>query len=212
MKGKRLIAALVVLVLCIGGYFLVKSLDLEKVKEENPEYMIQVDSSEITNFSFVRDGQTLSFTKTEDTWNYDGDGSLTMNQTSMKSMAAVLAEVEAKQILTEHEELSEYGLDSPSNTITFTAGGETKTILVGNENKAASGVYVKMDGDDTVYLISETLPNKFDCGLDTLEETEAETSESEIAETESGESETAAESGEAAAQTGEEETAAVETE
>lgn len=182
MKGKRLIAALVVLVLCIGGYFLVKSLDLKKVKEEDPEYMIQVDSSEITNFSFVRDGQTLSFTKTEDIWNYDGDGSLTMNQTSMKSMAAVLAQVEAKQILTEHEELSEYGLDSPSNTITFTAGGETKTILVGNENKAASGFYVKMDGDDTVYLISETLPNKFDCGLDTLEETEAETSESENAE------------------------------
>ena len=212
MKGKRLIAALVVLVLCIGGYFLVKSLDLKKVKEEDPEYMIQVDSSEITKFSFMRDGQTLSFTKTGDTWNYDGDGSLTMNQTSMKSMAAVLAEVEAKQILTEHEELSEYGLDSPSNTITFTAGGETKTILVGNENKAASGVYVKMDGDDTVYLISETLPNKFDCGLDTLEETEAETSESETAETESSESETAAESGEAAAQTGEEETAAAETE
>ena len=50
---------------------------------------------------------------------------------------------------------------------------------MGNENKAASGVYVMMDGDDTIYLISETLPNKFECGLDTLEETEAETSESE---------------------------------
>ena len=179
MKGKRLIAALVVLVLCIGGYLLVKSLDLKQVKEEDPEYVIQVDSAEITNFSFVRDGQTLSFTKKDDTWNYDGDESLTMNQTSMKSMAAVLAEVEAEQILTEHEDLSEYGLDSPSNTITFTAGGETKMIFVGNENKAASGVYAMMDGDDTIYLISETLPNKFECGLDTLEETEAETSESE---------------------------------
>ena len=105
MKGKRLIAALVVLVLCIGGYLLVKSLDLKQVKEEDPEYMIQVDSAEITNFSFVRDGQTLSFTKKDDTWNYDGDESLTMNQTSMKSMAAVLAEVEAEQILTEHEDL-----------------------------------------------------------------------------------------------------------
>ena len=31
MKGKRLIAALVVLVLCIGGYLLVKSLDLKQV-------------------------------------------------------------------------------------------------------------------------------------------------------------------------------------
>ena len=129
MKGKRLIAALVVLVLCIGGYLLVKSLDLKQVKEENPEYMIQVDSAEITNFSFVRDGQTLSFTKKDDTWNYDGDESLTMNQTSMKSMAAVLAEVAAEQILTEHEDLSEYGLDSPSNTITA-AGVRTLSAAV----------------------------------------------------------------------------------
>ena len=59
MKGKRLIAALVVLVLCIGGYLLVKSLDLKQVKEEDPEYMIQVDSAEITSFSFV--GRTDSF-------------------------------------------------------------------------------------------------------------------------------------------------------
>ena len=196
MKAKRLIAALIVLVLCTGAYFLVKNLDLEKTEEEETVYITELDASDITAFSFVRDGQTLSFTKTEDTWSYDGDSSMTMNQTSMASMASMLAKVEAKQVLEDHETLSEYGLDTPSNTVSFTTKAGTKTLLIGNENKAASGHYVMFEGEETVYLISSALPNKFDCGLDTLEETEAETSAGEteagVSAGEKGAAETAA--------------------
>ncbi len=195
MKGKRLIAALIVLALCIGAYFLVKNLDFEKHEEEEAVFVTDLEADAITAFSFVRDGQTLSFTKTEGSWSYDGDSSMTMNQTAVNSMASVLARVEAKQVLDEHEALSEYGLAEPSNRISFTTEAGTRTLLVGDENKAAGGHYVMFDGEDAVYLIASALPNKFDCGLDTLEETGAETTAGETAAEESGGTEAAAEEG-----------------
>ena len=195
MKKKRLIVAVIVLILCIGAYAGVRSLHLDEEAQEQEEtvYMYQTDADGIT--AFVSGGETLSFTKTDGTWSYDGDSSFAADQTTLSSMASALAQIEAEQALEEPEALSEYGLDAPSNTITVSTADGTDTLYIGNENEAAGGYYAKLEGGDTVYLIGTSLPSRFDCTLDSLEETEEETSSEETSsETESsGETETSGE-------------------
>ncbi len=176
MKGKRLIFVLILLVICIGAYFVVKRLDLNKTDsgEEETVYVNQMEAGDITGFSYVNGEDTLAFSKDGDTWRYDGDQELSMNQTSITSMVAVLAEIQAMQALEDHEELSEYGLDKPSNTISITTKEGTKELIIGNENEAADGYYAMINGEDKVYLISSSLPSKFSAALDTLKETESE--------------------------------------
>ena len=197
MKKKRLIVAVIVLILCIGAYAGVRSLHLDEEAQEQEEtvYMYQTDTDGITAFSFVSGGETLSFTKTDGTWSYDGDSSFAADQTTLSSMASALAQIEAEQALEEPEALSEYGLDAPSNTITVSTADGTDTLYIGNENEAAGGYYAKLEGGDTVYLIGTSLPSRFDCTLDSLEETEEETSSQETSsEAESsGETETSGE-------------------
>lgn len=181
MKGKKLILVLVLLVVCLAAYFAVKQLNLEETDTEEKDiiYINQTETDEIIGFSFVNNGETLSFTKDGETWKYDGNEALSMNQVSMTSMAAMVAKIEAVNKLEDHEAISEYGLDTPSNTITITTKEGTKELLIGNENEAVDGYYAMINGEDIVYLISSTLPNKFNCSLDTLEETETETEETE---------------------------------
>ncbi|MCD2493516.1 DUF4340 domain-containing protein [Lacrimispora sp. NSJ-141] len=176
MKGKKLIIVLILLVICIGAYFVVRRLDLNKTDsgEEEKVYVNQMEADVITGFSYVCGEDTLAFSKDGDTWRYDGNHELSMNQTSMASMAAALAEIQAVQVLEDHEELSEYGLDTPSNTISITTKEGTRELIIGNENEAADGYYAMINGEDKVYLISSSLPSKFSAALDTLEETEAE--------------------------------------
>ena len=181
MKGKKLILVLALLVVCLAAYFAVKQLNLEETDTEEKDiiYINQMETDEIIGFSFVNNGETLSFTKDGENWKYDGNEALSMNQVSMTSMVAMLAKIEAENKLEDHEAISEYGLDTPSNTITITTKEGTKELLIGNENEAVDGYYAMINGEDIVYLISSTLPNKFNCSLDTLEETETETEETE---------------------------------
>ena len=199
MKGKKLILVLVLLVLCLAAYFGIRQMDLDESGSEEQEtiYISQTEGDSITVFSFVSGGETLSFTKDGETWTYDGDGTVDLNQTSITSMVSMLEEITADSRLDEPEALSEYGLDAPSNTISFTGADGTKTLLIGNENEAAGGYYAMLDGESTVYLISSSLPDKFSCTLDTLEETEEETTTEAAAETtaETTEDQSAEESG-----------------
>ena len=185
MKGKKLILVLVLLVLCLAVYFGIRQMDLDESGSEEQEtiYISQTEGDSITVFSFVSGGEPLSFTKDGETWTYDGDGTVDLNQTSITSMVSMLEEITAESRLDEPEALSEYGLDAPSNTISFTGADGTKTLLIGNENEAAGGYYAMLDGESTVYLISSSLPDKFSCTLDTLEETEEETTTEAAAET-----------------------------
>ena len=171
MKNKvvKLILGIAVLGVLLGGYFGVKGFvanqEAEEATEtEETEYVFETDQDSITSLKFMIDKKEVIFTKQEDgSWIKEDEPEFPVDQDALSSAAASISSLEADRVLEEVNNISEYGLDIPDNTITVTDSEENSTVLkIGIQNSSTSQYYVEKDGDDsTVYVVSSTLVSPF---------------------------------------------------
>ena len=121
----------------------------EESEAENQVMVAKLDVDSIDSFSYMVDGITYSYLK----------------------------KVEAEEALTDYDDLSDYGLDSPQNSITVTCGETSKTFAIGDYNEMLAEYYLKVDGDDSVYLVDSTLMNAFSREPQSLVKAEEDTEE-----------------------------------
>lgn len=182
MKKQKIqfIAACVVLVACVGAYLLLQAYNKNNEEsEESTEIAVkEIDTDEITGFSYIYEGQTLAFTKEGEEWkcsSLDAD----IDEDSISALLGKLDQISAAEKISpdEYGSLTEYGLDEPANTITITTAKTTETILIGSYNEMLSEYYMKVDGDENVYLVDSAIPSAFEVGADSFiieKETETE--------------------------------------
>ena len=188
-QKKQFIVVLILLVVAVAAYLILHVYnDKKEAKEEAEEdadtiTITDFDTDDVTAFSYQLNGETLSFTKDGDNWLYDGDTSLDLDEDSITSMLSAVSNLTTEEALEEYDSLSDYGLDTPSNTITVTTADGTITLLAGNQNEITNSYYMMTGDSDTVYLISTDLNSTFSSAVDDLiaEEEETETEESEEA-------------------------------
>lgn len=195
-QKKQLVFLAVILLLGIAGLLALqhynKSKEEEQAKQEEAEkvYVTGLDENDVTGFSYLYNGVALEFTKEEDTWYYTGDRSVSLDQDAVSAMVNTMTTLTAQQELTEYGELSEYGLNTPSNTITLTTEDGTVSVYVGSQNSMLGQYYVKTSESDSLYLVSGTVYSTFQKGVTELtaqEEADTETEEVSAVETESTE-------------------------
>lgn len=190
-QKKQLLVMVILLVIGILAYVGIRiySEKQEEKKaaeeEENKIAVTDLESDDITEFSYQYEGEVLEFVKEDGTWYYKGDKTISMDQDQISSMLETAVGLEAETEVTDYESLSDYGLDTPSNTITLTGENKTVTLLLGNKNEMLSQYYVKKEEEDTVYLISVSLESVFGKSVSDL--TEVEESTEALSETESTE-------------------------
>ncbi len=188
-QKKQFIVVLILLVVAVAAYLILHVYnDKKEAKEEAEEdadtiTITDFDTDDVTAFSYQLNGETLSFTKDGDNWLYDGDTSLDLDEDSITSMLSAVSNLTTEEALEEYDSLSDYGLDTPSNTITVTTADGTITLLAGNQNEITNSYYMMTGDSDTVYLISTDLNSTFSSAVDDLiaEEEETETEEPEEA-------------------------------
>ncbi len=188
-QKKQFIVVLILLVVAVAAYLILHVYnDKKEAKEEAEEdadtiTITDFDTDDVTAFSYQLNGETLSFTKDGDNWLYDGDTSLDLDEDSITSMLSAVSNLTTEEALEEYDSLSDYGLDTPSNTITVTTADGTITLLAGNQNEITNSYYMMTGDSDTVYLISTDLNSTFGSVVDDLiaEEEETETEEPEEA-------------------------------
>ena len=133
-----------------------------------------VDSDQITAISYEKDGKSLSFMKEDGTWYDAEDKSFPVDQDSLTTMTNALGAVSATRKLDSPEDLSEYGLDSPVLTVRYTASdGKEAEFTVGDTNDAAGGSYLKISGDDAVYLVASDFSDTFNSDIYQLADMES---------------------------------------
>ena len=181
-----MIVGIVLLILCVGGYFGLKAYNANEEKKEEAKTMtpISITAGEVTGLSYVYDGAVLTFHKDGENWVYSEDTSIDINEETIDGMIEDACKVTSTQMVTA-ENLSDYGFDTPETTITFTTAEGTTEIVVGMYNEILSQYYMNINGSMDMYLVGSEFKNSFGNSLENLTVVEAEE------ETESTESETA---------------------
>ena len=180
MKNKtvKMIIAVAVLAVCCGGYAGVKTfVAKQEAKEESEEEsektsVFTASADDIKSLDFLVDEKETTFEKKDDDWVKKDEEDFPVNQTTLSDAASALTSIESDRVLSDVDDLAEYGLDSPSNTIKITCESEksedketeekTTTLYVGDENSSTSQYYVYKDDDkSTVYMVESSCIEPF---------------------------------------------------
>ena len=179
MKNRK--KALIIAIICLAAaavlYLLVVKLSQKSEEADSSDDALvisSVDSDQITAISYEKDGKSLSFMKEDGTWYDAEDKSFPVDQDSLTTMTNALGAVSATRKLDSPEDLSEYGLDSPVLTVRYTASdGKEAEFTVGDTNDAAGGSYLKISGDDAVYLVASDFADTFNSDIYQLADMES---------------------------------------
>ena len=166
-KSTKLVSAVVVLAVLGGVYvglntYVSKEEKTESSEEESKTEVFSVKTDDIKSLEFIVDKKEVTFEKKDDSWVKKDETAFPVNQTTLDSAASAIETVEADRVLEDVEDLTEYGLDSPSNTVTVdTADGTTK-FNIGDENTSTNQYYISRDDDDsTVYVVAADTVSPF---------------------------------------------------
>ena len=144
--------------------------------EDTQETILDVNSDDITSFSYVYEGETYSFEKEGDTWYYADDHSLNLKQERIKAMLLKVAPLEVNQVIDNVTDMSQYGLANPERTIQYETADRSVIINVGNLNSMTSQYYIAFPSEMKVYAVTTNVVTGFNYTLDDLvEETTEET-------------------------------------
>ena len=167
-KSTKLVSAVVVLAVLGGVYvglntYVSKEEKTESSEEESKTEVFSVKTDDIKSLEFIVDKKEVTFEKKDDSWVKKDETAFPVNQTTLDSAASAIKKVEADRVLEDVEDLTEYGLDSPSNTVTVdTADGTTK-LNIGDENTSTNQYYISRDDDDsTVYVVAADTVSLYD--------------------------------------------------
>lgn len=193
-QKKQLLVLLVLLILLILAYIGISFYNTSKEEEEAEQaeaetiHVTSLSVSDITEFSYVLDGETLSFTKNGSDWSYDADQSIDIDEDVLETLLEKAADITSTEEVTEYDNLADFGLEEPANVISLTTEEATTTIYVGSENEVTGDYYLMLADGDTIYVVDSTVATGFNKTIEDLtaepEDTETETPE----ETESTES------------------------
>ena len=166
-KSTKLVSAVVVLAVLGGVYmglntYVSKEEKTESSEEKSKTKVFSVKTDDIKSLEFIVDKKDVTFEKKDDSWVKKDETAFPVNQTTLDSAASAIETVEADRVLEDVEDLTEYGLDSPSNTVTVdTADGITR-LNIGDENTSTNQYYISKDDDDsTVYVVAADTVSPF---------------------------------------------------
>ena len=159
-KSTKLVSAVVVLAVLGGVYvglntYVSKEEKTESSEEESKTEVFSVKTDDIKSLEFIVDKKEVTFEKKDDSWVKKDETAFPVNQTTLDSAASAIEKVEADRVLKKVDDLTEYGLDSPSNTVTVDTSDGTTKFNIGDENTSTNQYYISKDDDDsTVYVVA----------------------------------------------------------
>lgn len=158
-QTKTLAALAAALVVCGGAYAALRVWNDQQAQIDDTVYVTQL--SDLTGLTLTNSAGTLSFTKDDDAWQYDGDDAFPADQEAVENLAEQVGSLAAIRVINDPEDLSAYGLDEPALQASVTAGdGTAVTLLLGDVSD--SYCYAKRTDSDTVYTVSTDLPENLE--------------------------------------------------
>lgn len=193
-EKKQFVFTILALVVCVVGYLLIDAYcedrkekeedESKRIEEESRTVVFEMDNTDdITGFSYVVDGETITLLKdTDGVWICDNDTSMNVDQSTVNNtMVSNFVYVSSNQVIESPEDTAQYGFDDPQNKIVIMKSDGTSCVFtIGAQNEFdTSKYYMMLEGDDNVYVIGSSIPNAFAYSLEDLREEETTTEETE---------------------------------
>lgn len=168
----QLIVLVLVLAALTGAFFGVRKYQeaqAQKPVEEEGIVLFDVYNEDVINMIYDYEGETYHYEKVDGTWYLAEDHSQSIRQYYLNSMAAGASSIKATQVLENVEDLSQYGLETPQNTIIFDTAIQRFRIHVGDKNSLTLSYYIQLpDKPSTVYIVPQTYITRFNYGPDSI--------------------------------------------
>lgn len=170
-KSVNLVTAVGVLVILSGAYagikaYVAKQEEKETAESEESESaeIVSISADDIKSIKFLIDKQEVVFEKDGDSWVKADESAFPVSQDKVDALAASLESITAARTLKDVEDVSEYELDQPENTITVTTtDGDTTVIQIGMENSSTNQEYIDLNNDpSTVYVVESSKFQSFE--------------------------------------------------
>ena len=180
-----LVVLVVVLGLCIAGYFVGKQYFADKEKKEEAAKTttaLKINTSKVTGVAYSYDGKTYTIGKVGAIWTNEDDSKMKLNQMNVGSMISSLKEIKADTVIKNPKDISQYGFTKTKNGIkpetqeiyVKTKDDKYYDIFVGAPNPYnQSAYYVMIKGDNNVYLVDGGFTSEFSKTLNELEQESA---------------------------------------
>lgn len=140
-----------------------------------------LESDDVTSMTLETPGETLNFTKQDDTWTLTDDPEYAVDQDVVEKMAATICNMNTEMTITHPDEDSTYGLDSPQAVVTVVGSdGTAITCSFGNVSSENSDVcYMRSSHTaGVVYEVNADYLSAFAYTKETLKAATEETADS----------------------------------
>lgn len=166
---KKLIILIVVFIIFIAIYMSTSYLNPKDDATDESVAVKEIDENSIKQISWEKDGESITLVKKDDVWSYLNNESFAIDQSYPKSMLSAISNLKSSQVLSEAENLSEYGLDKPVFVISVLSDDDTTTTYsIGNMNETTNKYYLILNEDTSIYMVDSTLISAFNYKLDDL--------------------------------------------
>jgi hypothetical protein len=115
--------------------------------------------------------QEIKLAQTNDLWKIVAPKEYNADKAKMVSLLSKVKNSSIKEFIEENpENLAQYGLDQPTNTLSLLIGDDNtqKTLLLGNTDQTKKGVYAKYEAARNVFLVPMDLAEEFPKKLNDL--------------------------------------------
>ena len=183
MKKQRLqlITLLIILLAAVGGYFGLKAYNEKQsnAPSESTYFSVfDIAMGELTAFSYDYEGVEYSFVREENSWLYEGDTTLDIDEGMISSILNNVDNISSDTEITGVTDYEQYGLETPARTITLVTAEQEYKLYFGDYNDMIAKYYLQVDGKSEVYTTSGSRYMAFDfLPQDIVVETETEEAE-----------------------------------
>ena len=156
-RFRNLVILLAVFFVVILGIVLTKTITRhqDSLKTVDKE-ILAVSVDDLTGVEWTNNEATIAFVQEDGVWKDSEDAAFPVNQDQIGEFLDQFASVHASFIISDVADFDQYGLASPSASITFTTAEGTTTMSFGDYSVMDSKRYVTL-GDEYVYLIDTDL-------------------------------------------------------
>lgn len=154
---KRLIPTIVLLVLCIGGFWYASSKDFFKEKKPTPAAVVNVKKEEVASYTIKKGDSVIEMQQKDGKWSMTKPAPLPLNGYSPAGWIDSLnGATKEKTVNANASDLAQFGLDQPKQEFTVTlTNGTTQKLSIGNPLPVPGFSYAKFGSSPEVFQMSD---------------------------------------------------------